>query len=350
MWLAYLNENQSVDEILNSAGSMVSPHRVETAEMLKYFIDGNDSWLLKYYLGLIYWNKGLIEEAKELYLACNSYPDSYSFWLSKAELFAEDDAIVAASVQKAYKLEPGSWRTALALSENYIENGSSAKAAKICEGLLPAHPENPKLGLCYARALYKDEQYKKCLNFLEKFVILPYEASVDGKLMYSELCIKLAVESIQERKYKTAVAYAEKAKLWPVNLGVGRPYDVDERLEDFLIAFALEAKTAKPDYAHVAAYKHPESQRESSLLFLQLLAMEKEGKKDEALKLISRNITSDPGNIYLKWAEAKFTGDSEQDRIENNIRSGDQEIGAYDTKFVDKGFVFLLEILEILNL
>ncbi len=181
-------------------------------------------------------------------------------------------------------------------------------------------------------------------------MILPYEASVDGKLMYSELCIKLAVESIKERKYKTTLTYTEKAKLWPVNLGVGKPYDVDERLEDFLIAFALEAKTAKPDYAHVAAYKHPESQRESSLLFLQLLAMEKEGKKDEALKLISRNITSDPGNIYLKWAEAKFTGDSEHTRIENNIRSGDQEVGAYDTLFVDKGFVFLLEILEILNL
>ena len=78
--------------------------------------------------------------------------------------------------------------------------------------------------------------------------------------------------------------------------------------------------------------------------------MEKEGKKDEALKLINRNITSDPGNIYIKWAKAKFTGDSEVDSIENIIRSGDSEIGAYDTKFVDKGFVFLLEILEILNL
>ena len=32
--------------------------------------------------------------------------------------------------------------------------------------------------------------------------------------------------------------YGEKAKLWPRNLGVGKPYEVDERLENYIIAKA----------------------------------------------------------------------------------------------------------------
>jgi tetratricopeptide (TPR) repeat protein len=240
LWIAYLNnkDGSELGEILDTADPFVFPHRIETAEILREYISKNDSWILKYYLGLIYWNKGLLKEAEDLYLACGMEPQNHWFWLSKAELFADNTDIVSASLEKAYELKPESWRVVVALSELYTRGGNPGKAANMCYKLLAANSENPKLGLTYARALLEDGQYIKCLSFLEKFVLLPYEGSVDGKLMFSDVCIRLAQESILTMKYRDAINYAEKAKDWPANLGVGRPYDVDESRENFLLAYA----------------------------------------------------------------------------------------------------------------
>jgi len=45
-----------------------------------------------------------------------------------------------------------------------------------------------------------------------------------------------AVSAMKNKQYKKALQFIASAKLWPVNLGVGKPYeeDIDERLEDWL--------------------------------------------------------------------------------------------------------------------
>lgn len=351
LWSIYLEGAwYNIDVALANSGDMVFPHRVETAMMLEELTAKNSSWLLKYYLGLIYWNKGLDERARELFDQCGDKPDKFWFWLSKAELFDDVNSIKKEGLKRAFDLKPDSWRTVVALSEYYIKDGRADRALGICENILSTYPENPKLILTYARALFESEHLNKCLDFLEDKVILPYEGSVDGKLMYSEVSIKLALKSIQEKKFKRAIAYAEKAKEWPRNLGVGKPYNVDERLEDFLIAFANEKNGKLSNYTFVSSYINPASVIESSLLYLQALAVEKEEGREKALALVEKIVASDPSNIYLLWVSAKFSGDPKYIEIENKILSGDRSIGAYDTKFVDKGFEFLLEILISLNL
>jgi hypothetical protein len=46
----------------------------------------------------------------------------------------------------------------------------------------------------------------------------------------------LAVTEIKKKQYRKALQFIEGAKLWPVNLGVGKPYqeDIDERLENWM--------------------------------------------------------------------------------------------------------------------
>ncbi|MBL4605915.1 MAG: hypothetical protein JKY02_09725, partial [Flavobacteriaceae bacterium] len=60
----------------------------------------------------------------------------------------------------------------------------------------------------------------------------------EGKKIYTLVCVKLAVEAYNKKDYSNAIMYSEKAKQWPRNLGVGKPYEVDERLEDYIIAKA----------------------------------------------------------------------------------------------------------------
>ena len=44
---------------------------------------------------------------------------------------------------------------------------------------------------------------------------------------------------IQLKKYKNALVKIEASRHWPENLGVGMPYDVDDRMQDYLTAYCL---------------------------------------------------------------------------------------------------------------
>ena len=43
-----------------------------------------------------------------------------------------------------------------------------------------------------------------------------------------------ALDLIKSKKYNKALESITRAKQWLPNLGVGKPYDVDERMEDFI--------------------------------------------------------------------------------------------------------------------
>ena len=58
-----------------------------------------------------------------------------------------------------------------------------------------------------------------------------------GGRMYRETQLMLAIEKMRAKDYNAALKFINAAKLWPENLGAGKPYqeDIDERLEDWLL-------------------------------------------------------------------------------------------------------------------
>jgi hypothetical protein len=56
--------------------------------------------------------------------------------------------------------------------------------------------------------------------------------------MYRDIKLHLAAESIDAGKYKEAAKRVAESRMWPKNLGVGKPYDelIDNTLEDWLDA------------------------------------------------------------------------------------------------------------------
>ncbi|PTM08106.1 MAG: DUF5107 domain-containing protein [Bacteroidetes bacterium] len=241
LWLAnldHINQDSYIKNVFEASAEMVFPHRVETAEFLETILKTNSHWKLKYYLGLIYWHKGLKEKASELFKQCKNEPDFAAFYLTKMNLMKLTSVEERNHLESAYELDSYNWRTALALSKNYLASKETSKAIEIGEKFIKLFPENSQIGMNYTSALLQDEQYLNALNFLEKFNILPFEGSTEGKKIYTLVCIKLALKAHEQKQYNEAIAYAEKAKLWPRNLGVGKPYDVDERLENYIIAKA----------------------------------------------------------------------------------------------------------------
>ena len=351
LWMAELdktNRDTYLNRVLNTPVNMIFPYREETARILEDMVKEYESWKFKYYLALIYWHKGLINKAKNLFMECGSVPASVPFYLAKAKLFKDERAIVFESITKARDLDKNDWRTALAIIEYYLANNREVDALPLAKEFSSRYPEKPVLGLSYAKALMKTGRYIKSIEFLEKYQILPYEGGTDGRNLYHEACIMETKNMLNKRKYNAAIEYAKKASEWPENLGAGKPYRVDGRMENYIIAVALEKSGKKSEaryyYEQVMNYKRPLHSNESSKLIFQLLAMKQLSREEEANTLLEDNINEFPENPYLKWVASVFRQDGQAGTIRNDILDRQTEVRPYDIVFVDRGFEMITEI------
>jgi tetratricopeptide (TPR) repeat protein len=242
IWMAWLdreNEGMYVDRIISSSPEFVLPFRNETAEILEDLIKKYDNWKLKYYLGLVYWNRNLDQKARELFLSCGDMPDYPPFYLNMAEM-STSNSEKREYLNRAFELEDGDWRAGLAMAKFYLENTEARQSITILEDLNKRYPEQSAIGLTYAKALMALGEYQKSIGFLESYNVLPFEGATIGRDLYHQACINLAGHYLDKKDFKKVIEYAQKALIWPANLGVGRPYDVDETLERSLIERANE--------------------------------------------------------------------------------------------------------------
>jgi tetratricopeptide (TPR) repeat protein len=354
LWLANLSKEKSV-EYLNQAlelnSELVFPHRVESAEMLELFVKEYSDWKLKYYLGLIYWNKGLIQKAKQLMLECKEDPETAVFYLSKATLFYEDKLVVAQSLNRAFQIDSSGWRVNMAMINHYLEIKNYEEAAKLAKKYSRLFPENDRFGLYYAKALMGLKSYEKCISFLNSFEVLPYEGATEGRTIYHEACIRAAFKELKKENFSKAIKYADQAKLWPKNLGVGKHYDVDERLDNYIIAYSvlhLKKVEKQKAFENLTSHSTPIYLNESSKLLLQLWSLRQIGEISKADAILKRALEKEPKNVYLKWVNAKYNNENSE-KIKDSILNAPIEIQAYDTKFVDVEFGLLLDLLEIVS-
>jgi tetratricopeptide (TPR) repeat protein len=237
-WLAYLAEQpeqrQSYLEKATQASPMlVFPFRDEDLPVLRWALGEKRDWKTLYYLALILWSKGRLEEAAALLEECKNVPDFGPFYLARAELRREAGQEQAIDdYRKAWELTPGQWRTWLALGRRYSELHSLKEALDVLKTGFGKFPENFALGMEYAKALIDTNQYQAALDVLDHLEVLPYEGASEGRVLYEKAHLLLAGENIGNKKFQEALAHIAKSREWPEHLGVGKPYDPDERLQD----------------------------------------------------------------------------------------------------------------------
>lgn len=233
-WKAFL-ENKPVD-LRQIQPGISFPFRGETAVILEDLIKKNDQWQLKYHLGLIEWNRNNLLKAKELFTQCGAKPNDPAFYAAKASLFKDDSQLVITSLQQALKLDNQGWRYHKLLAEHYIVLKQFDKALAITAPFYKKHKENYLMGMLYAKTLLLNKKYAAADAFLTKLDILPFEGATAGRQLYHEAKLMQALAEMKNKQYKKALQFIADAKLWPQNLGVGKPYeeDIDERLENWL--------------------------------------------------------------------------------------------------------------------
>ena len=102
------------------------------------------------------------------------------------------------------------------------------------------------MGMVYAKTLLLNKRYKESDALLTRLNIIPFEGATDGRELYREAKLMQAIQEMQKKNYKKALQFISASKLWPLNLGVGKPYDedIDMRLEDWM-SYLIYEKTGK---------------------------------------------------------------------------------------------------------
>ena len=151
-----------------------------------------------------------------------------------------DDKQELQDLQTAQKLTPDDWRTESGLSDYYEARNDYKMTLSLSSAAYKKHKDNPNIGTQYVIALINNKQYANSLKLLESMNILPFEGASEGKVVYDQACLFLSMDLIKEKKYANAIKMIDKSKQWPENLGVGKPYDVDTRIQDYLNVYCLE--------------------------------------------------------------------------------------------------------------
>lgn len=351
-WLAYiLKDAQILEKATSAPVAYVFPFRDETMKVLEWAQNQNTNWKNSYYLGLIYWSKGRIDEAEDYFKSCEMQPDYFAFYLTRFELLNGKPGYKGETdLLKAQQIAPNEWRTVLALSTFYEDNQQYDKALEWAQTGVAHFPENYILAYQLSKCLLISGEYKEALNILTKTNILPNEGASYGRTTYRQACVLDAIGNLKNNKNKNALTRIDMARDWPENLGVGKPYNTDERIEDYLESVywiknrnSSKAKTLE-DKVIESTLK---SNRVSSSDYLGAILLRKAGREKEAADLLTLKIENEPKNLIAQWNLAKFKGsNAEAEKLKNKIEV-ENSSSFFSPRVGDTGFALILAILEL---
>ena len=233
---AYLDKSQELSPFL------VFPYREESIPVFKWASQVNSQdWRAKYYLALILWSKGRVQEARMFFDLGGNQPDFAPFYISRGHYYKSVDlAQSQIDFEKAVKIDPKSWKSWLTLIDFYGEQGMPEKALDTALEATRLFPNDDYLQVALARAFIGSERNAEAADILEELEILPSEGASDVHSLFVRCHVNLGLENIQEQNYEQALQHLEKAKTYPESLGSGQPYEPDQRMQDYLIAYSYD--------------------------------------------------------------------------------------------------------------
>ena len=142
------------------------------------------------------------------------------------------------------------------------------------------------------------------------------------------------------------------AREWPENLGVGKPYDTDERIEDYLenLYWEKKGKSSKADELGnkiIDQTLHNDSFTAST--FLGAMLLKNTGKTDEAKTIIQNWNKKEPENPVAAWSYETLFGSTEKAAaLLNEIKEKSGE-SLLNPEEHNNDFGLLLAVFEVLN-
>lgn len=250
-------------------------------------------------------------------MKCKDIPDFAPFYLLRGNIFRDiNSTIVLNNYLKALELNENEWRTYHLLTEYFNQQSLYDKAIFYAEKGSKKFLDNFVSQFDYAKTLLYNSDFKACLAILDKINILPNEGARDGHDIYWLANMITALDKIKNKRYKDAIQSIEKAELWPENLGAGKPYDVDNRLESYMKAICFKKMGDKLNeekfYQEIIKFMLNYPEYWNSNCFINSLALKKTGREREGRAFIDLWVKKFPDNVIAQWSAARYDIDKQK--------------------------------------
>lgn len=333
-WLAYLYRQQSreasrahLQEALAASPEFVFPFRQETLPVLEWALEQDaaspsDHWKTRYYLGTLFWSKHRTQRAAELFDACGDMPNFAPFYVARASLQKERslegaaNASIADDLHRATELDPSAWRAWRARITHHGGTGAHEEALRVSEAAYDRFPDNYYIGLEHAAMLLENGQYAESARVLDQARVLPHEGAQRGHTLFEQTHVMLALQEMESGAHGEAVQHLERSKEWPEHLGVGKPFDPDQRMQNYLQAYAYRQlgndREAQARLQAVAEYTMEHRSAGGVGHYLGAVALRELGDAAAAQKLINDWEAAGSDRLLVQWAVASFQGNDQQ--------------------------------------
>lgn len=243
-WLAWLNRGddtplskETLQKAAETTPAFVFPFREETARVLEWASDKEQTWQADYLLALIHDYRGNRKRALAKLETHQKDIDFAPFYMLRARLFDQNSLnSKLKDIDKATKINPEEWRYKLIQSGILVQLQREKEALQVLGGYYKANKGNYIVGLELVKLLIRNNQYEEAEKILSTLHVLPFEGATDARRFYRETKLMIAHSAFEKGEYKEALRKIEEAGEWPNRLGVGKPYPelIDENLENWM--------------------------------------------------------------------------------------------------------------------
>jgi len=247
-WLAHLLRDSApadsaafLEKASAASPLLVFPFREEEVAVFSWALAARPSdWKPKYYLALILWGKGRLEEARDLFEMIDG-ADFAPFHIARSAFFERTDPVRAAGdLAKAIELDASSWRARHALTAFHLRQGRTGEALATARMAAADFPGEVPLQVDLAEALLATGEPHEAATVIDTVAALPYEGASDIHGLYVRAHVGIGLAAMKKGAWAEAVQALDLSKQYPEKLGTGAPFHPDSRMQDYLIALCLD--------------------------------------------------------------------------------------------------------------
>ncbi len=225
-----------LDKAMALSPALVFPFREEEIPLYEWAVAERPAdWKPRYYLGLILWSKGRVEEARDLFAKCESV-DFAPFFLSRAMINRPvDSAAALADYETAVRVDEKTWRNWHALIKFRSQSGQPKEALVAARQAAGLFPTEVPIQIDLVRSLMAVGKHEDAAALLDKIEALPFEGASEIHALFTRTHLQLGLNAIGRKDWPGAVRSLEHSKEYPEKLGTGKPFDPDYRIQDYLL-------------------------------------------------------------------------------------------------------------------
>ena len=361
-WLAYLNDlakqpekaGDYLTKAIEQSTWLVFPFREESAEILKWAETRKPHWKTKYFLALLLWSKDRSDAARDQFASCGNDPTFAAFYLTRGNFLKPDrreEALPRLQESTAIGSEgvEGIPHAHRLLQRNHP---GSSEALEIAQSAARKFSSSYVALFDLAKSFVLNRQYAASLKILDTLTVLPFEGARYAHELYRDASVLAAAEAMKAGSYAHAARLLDKAREWPERLGAGKPYDVDDRLENYLEGLCSKRSgddaRAKKLFEQVASYTRDHGSDVGVNRLVGALAERELGKQDRVTRL-ANELSNDAKSPVARWQGAVLRrNSSDASAIEREMR-GATGATLLGRPSIDQDFALTAEVLSLIG-